>query len=340
VIIPASAKPELLGACLRSLSRFGPDRIPYETIVVLNQASRNLETELRQRVKGTEIVASPVNLGLAGAGNRGRSLARGEFLVILHDDAEIEPGWMEALVDTAELHPEAGAVGGKVLSRDGRLQSAGLILRPNGDVSGPWHGEVPAPTAFDRLRPVDFCGTSSLLVRAMAWDAVGGLDERFYPVYYVDIDLSMALRRLGMIVLYQPHSRIRHHKGASTSARFGNFVFNRNKLLFIEKWGTALEEHESLEGDTPVTAALTRAKAFALKCQERQIPTTPTPAGSIPFDSVLQERRHIEKSRALKSAYVAHVIFDEVKLATVKRGWRWLSRIPSVMKEKAQYRRT
>jgi len=106
-------------------------------------------------------------------------------------------------------------------------------------------GEAPAPTAFDRLRAVDFCGTSSLLVRAALWDFVGGLDEQFYPVYYVDVDLAMAMRKLGFVVLYQPNSRIRHHQGGSTKVDFRVFLINRNRLLFLEKWGAALENQES-----------------------------------------------------------------------------------------------
>jgi GT2 family glycosyltransferase len=179
VIIPSSAKLDLLHACLRSLARFGPTSIPYETIVVLNQATPEAEIRLRGAATGIQVISSPVNLGLAGAGNRGRALARGELLILLHDDAEIEPGWMEALVKTADAHPEAGAIGGKVLFPDGRLQWAGGILWRTAAVS-PVLDEAPA---FDRIRAVDFCGTSSLLVRAALWDLVGGLDEEFYPVY-------------------------------------------------------------------------------------------------------------------------------------------------------------
>src|SRR5262249_11859966 len=156
------------------------------------------------------------NLGLAGAGNRGRALAKGELLVLLHDDAEVEPGWLEALVEAADRHPEAGAIGGKVLFPDGRLQSAGMILWRDATTSPPWtKGTTPDPAAFDRPRAVDYCGTCSLLVRAAVWDAAGGLDERLFPVYFVDVDLAMAIRRMGRVVLYEPRSVIRHHQGAS-----------------------------------------------------------------------------------------------------------------------------
>jgi GT2 family glycosyltransferase len=334
VIIPAKSKPEFLGACLHSLSRFGSDRIPCEIIVVLNETNPELETALRDRVKGIEVVASPVNLGLAGAGNRGRSSARGEFLVMLHDDAEIEPGWLEPLIETAETHPEAGAVGSKVLFPDGRLQNAGMILWRDAITSPPWFGEPPAPTAFDRLRAVDYCGTSSLLVRTAAWDAVGGLDERFYPAYYVDVDLSMALRRLGLVVLYQPRSRIRHHRGASTSVRFRTFIAQRNRLLFIEKWGTALEEYDPPERVSPVAIerALARAEDFASQCRRKKIRAIQPLIDSIRFDPVLQERRHFEKSRTLQNAYMIHLvkIIDqaEAQVDSLKSSWSWWITFP------------
>ena len=129
VIIPSSTQASTCSTpvCDR-LRASAPAAIPYETIVVLNEATPEAETQLRGTATGIQVVSSPVNLGLAGAGNRGRALARGELLILLHDDAEIEPGWMEALVETADAHPEAGAIGGKVLYPDGRLQYAGAIL--------------------------------------------------------------------------------------------------------------------------------------------------------------------------------------------------------------------
>jgi GT2 family glycosyltransferase len=78
VIIPSSTRHDLLHACLQSLARFGPTTIPYETIVVLSEATPEAETRLRKKATGVQVVSSPINLGLVGAGNRGRALASGE----------------------------------------------------------------------------------------------------------------------------------------------------------------------------------------------------------------------------------------------------------------------
>ena len=308
VIIPSSTRLDLLHACLGSIARSGPAAIPYETIVVLNEGTPEVETRLRGTATGIQTVSSPVNLGLAGACNRGRALARGELLILLHDDAEIEPGWMEALVETADAHPEAGAIGGKVLFPDGRLQYAGAILWREAFSSPPWAGETPAPTAFDRLRAVDYCGTSSLLVRAVLWDSVGGLDEQFYPAYYVDVDLAMAMRKLGFVVLYQPNSCIHHHQGASGNLTFRNFVVARNRLLFLEKWGRELENYEPYEEGSPaaVERALARAEIFADQCRRTDYMEIKHSVQPKKFSAAEQQARHIKKSRALREAYAAH----------------------------------
>ena len=266
MIIPAKAERDYLMAALRSLERNGPANIPFETIVVLDNPVAGLAEALDMGVRGVTVVASAVNLGLAGALNLGRSAAQGQLLIILHDDAEVEPGWMEALVATAQADPRAGAIGGKVLFPDGTLQNAGNILWRDASTSPPWTGATPLAHAFPEVRAVDYCGSSSLLVRAALWDAIGGVDERYYPAYYVDVDIAMSVRRLGYEVLYQPASVIRHHRGASSGLRWRHFVSARNRTLFADKWSGELSDHEPPDPD--VGAAVERALARAALAAE------------------------------------------------------------------------
>lgn len=239
VLIPATASHALLVACLSSMARHLP-AVPFETIVVLNDAMADDVDALADAVRGVNVLWSPVNLGLAGAANRARRAARGELLVLLHDDAEVEAGWLDALVAAADRHPRAGAIGSKVLNFDGSLQFAGAVLHDDASTTPVW-GDGPPPPAdeYDVVREVDYCGTSSLLVRASMWDCIGGLDERYYPVYYADVDLATAIRAHGGTVLVEPASRIRHHRGASTTATLKAFVAERNRGRYVDKWRAA-----------------------------------------------------------------------------------------------------
>lgn len=299
VIVPAAAETTFLLACLRSLARHAPVHIPFETIVVFNNASQRQASELADQCVGVTLIGTPVNLGLAGSGNRGRAIARGELFILLHDDAEVEAGWMEALVAAADRYADAGAIGGKVLNPDGTLQLAGAILWNNATTSSPWIGAPPPPAAFDQCRAVDYCGTSSLLVRRSTWDAMGGLDEQFFPAYYVDVDLAMGVRALGQCVLYEPASRIRHHRGASTGVRFRQFVAAKNGERFRAKWSSALAAQEPAAPNS--SDAIDRAMDRCEKTRRNGPfikPETPTQvhAGE---DAIAREMRHLLMERSL-----------------------------------------
>jgi len=117
--------------------------------------------------------------------------------VLLHDDTEVLPGWLEALVRAADEVREAGAIGSRLLNLTARSRQRGPVLWRDGRVSAVGLNEAGDGPAFQERRIVDTCGTASMLVRAATWDAVGGLEERLFPAYYVDVDLCMKVRRQG-----------------------------------------------------------------------------------------------------------------------------------------------
>ena len=85
-----------------------PRRVAYEVIVVLNNARQRVEDAVRQTVQVPGVIESAVNLGFAGGCNLGASVARGEYLVLLNDDAIVEPGWLDWLVQTADANARRG----------------------------------------------------------------------------------------------------------------------------------------------------------------------------------------------------------------------------------------
>jgi hypothetical protein len=204
-----------------------------------------------------------------------------------------------------------------------------MIIWRDGSTSPPWVGEVPPAAAFPDLRPVDQLGSCSILVRASAWDAVGGLDEFFFPVYYVDVDLSMALHHLGLFALYQPASCVRHHQGASNPARFRSFLIRRNRLIFVEKWGSALSEFapRTYDSQTTIDEPLARAKAFAERCRQRG-PLTLSAHPPQPIDPLAKESYYLEKALKVQREYVDYLLRTTDEFVADRDRWqaRCLSR--------------
>jgi GT2 family glycosyltransferase len=260
--VAAFSRLDRLQRCLQSLASRGNEALPFQVVVVLNGGTPEVREFLHDAVEGVTLACSDVNAGFAGACNLARRYAVAPYLVLLNDDAEVEPGWLEQLVATAEAHPNAGAVGSAVLFPDGRLQEAGSIIWGDGSTSAVGRGSVGIGWEHDFVREVDYSSACSLLVRAETWDAVGGMSEDYFPAYYEDCDLCMRIRRLGQRVLFSPASRVRHHEGSSSDNHLRTFLILRNRRRFRAVWRHGLREHESpapLES-APIERALHRGR--------------------------------------------------------------------------------
>ena len=304
LLIPTTNQDVKLAACLKSLAAHLPANVPCEVIVVLNAATDDVLRLIYKECTGLKIAESAANLGVAGGYNRARSLAKGDFLVLLHDDVEIGPSWLEPLLAAAAAHPGAGAIGSRTFNADGTEQRSGSILWRNGLTS-------PAPVPPDNLAapwPVDYCGTCALMVRTQLWDALGGLDEQIYPAYFVDVDLCMGLRRLGATVLCDPTSSLRHHSRSSSPKPFSDFVSMRNRAYFLAKWAEAMPDYEPWSPDDPeaISRAVRRTRQIAgvLASKWQPIPSVAPPR----HDAGNQEIRHFRLASQAAEAWSDHQI--------------------------------
>jgi O-antigen biosynthesis protein len=312
VVIVTTVNAAGLARTLRSLAALPPDDPSFETIVVLNGAEDDVR-EVAAGASGVTVVESVVNRGFAGGSNLGRAAASGEFIVMLHDDAEAQEGWLSALVRCADEHPEAGAIGSRVLNPDGTLQFAGAVLWRDATT----RGLSGADGDFLERRAVDYAGSSSLLVRAATWDAIGGMDDELYPAYYVDADLAMAIRARGEVILYEPAARAVHQKSASSSPRMTRFYTVRNRERFRAKWPELLAAQEEAEGPEALARAFARSAAEA----ERMRVAGPPPRWEAPpAPRPADDRRFLRLDREIKDALIEQLTAEVEELhATVRR---------------------
>ena len=312
IVIVTAKRPDRLVRCLAAVAREAPADLTYEAVVVLNGAEAGVRERLDTEVDGARVVVSDVPLGFAGGTNLGADRARGDLLHLLHDDTEVCPGWLEPLVALLDERPEVGAVGSLLLEVDGGVQNAGNLLWGDGSTAPAGVVTTPEPRPPGDAFPVDYCASASLLLRRSAWSAIGGLDEGLHPAYYVDVDLAMALRGHGYVVLCEPASRVRHERGGSSGTAYRSFVSERNRGRFVAKWEVDLaRHHDRLATGVDARASALRAaasRADALAAANR------TPAGGRTAaqddDELAQLRREhaaLRRDVAVKDAFIASV---------------------------------
>jgi GT2 family glycosyltransferase/glycosyltransferase involved in cell wall biosynthesis len=242
IVIPVYNKVELTLACLESLAACTPPDL-YDVVVVDN-ASTDGTPQLTDALEGdVVIVRNEENLGFGRACNQGAGRSSGEFVLFLNNDTVLLPGWLEPLIEAMDEDPRLAAVQPRLLYPDGRLNDAGGLVFAAGDawVYGKGHPVATAPQFMCRRAP-DYASGACLLVRRIAFEAVGGFDDRYAPAYYEDTDLSFALRAAGWKVLYEPASSIVHVEGGTAGTDIGVGLKRYqgvNKAKFVAKW-----EHE------------------------------------------------------------------------------------------------
>ena len=218
--------------------------LPYELIIVDN-ASRDETEQLLARLDNATVFRNAENVGFGEGCNQGAAVARGRYLLFLNNDAQLTQGCMRTLVETAGRVPDCAAVGCKIVMPDGRLQEAGSIVWDDGTTQGYGRHDQPDALQYSYVREVDYCSAACLLVRADVWKRAGGFDARYAPAYYEDADLCMAIRELGMRVVYQPAALILHQEYTSTSPDAARELMMRNRERFVEKWARELAAQPS-----------------------------------------------------------------------------------------------
>src|SRR4051812_1755580 len=100
----------MLTACLDSIARNVGD-VAYEIIIILNDPTPALAAEIEHTVSGARVFPFRANLGFGGAINFAAEEARGRYLVLINDDAMVNPGWLETLIETEQRRPRCAIVG-------------------------------------------------------------------------------------------------------------------------------------------------------------------------------------------------------------------------------------
>ena len=175
------------------------------------------------------------NLGYGGGVNAGvRELRRlkddgkinGEFFLITNPDAVFSPTSLEELIKCARRHPEAGAVGPKIIDNGEVYPSArnlpdirngiGHALLSPVWKNNPYTKRYVVDKDLEREREAGWLSGSCLLVRWEAFEAIGGFDERYF-MYMEDVDFGDRLARAGWKNIFCPQAEIQHDHGHSTT---------------------------------------------------------------------------------------------------------------------------
>jgi GT2 family glycosyltransferase len=219
---------------------------PLQVIVVDNSVDAAEANALR--TVADAVIASPRNLGYAAGINSGRRLCDGDLIVISNPDVRFGEQSIDRLVEAN------AAVAGPALFWDGahrwmlppaelhtRMEVIDRVLATR---SRAWARrrerrrflERVAFWSVDQTTRVSALSGAVMAIRASAFDAARGFDERF-PLYFEENDF---LRRVKGDVVYVPSARCHHlyNQSAGRSSEAAS-LYAQSELLYLQKWGGA-----------------------------------------------------------------------------------------------------
>jgi GT2 family glycosyltransferase len=215
VVIPNWNGERFLDLCLSSLRK--QTFKDFETVLVDNGSSDNSVAFVAQNFPEVRVVRLPENRGFSAAVNAGiKASSAAEHVVLLNNDTEVDPGWLQALVDAADRHPEAGLFASKLVDFADRrvLDGAGDALRKSGLPYRIGHGEIDRGQ-FERETFVFGACAAGALYRHTLFSEIGLFDEDFFA-YCEDGDVSFRAQLAGHRCLYVPEAVVYHMGSAST----------------------------------------------------------------------------------------------------------------------------
>jgi GT2 family glycosyltransferase len=238
VVVPTIDQDELLAVCLQSLAEQTYESV--EVIVVHGGASDGSRARAAAALPTARVLELPGNPGFAHACNVGVAAADGDHVLILNDDATLEPDAVAQLVRAAMQRPrDLGAACAMVRRADLRpvVESLGNVAGHRGFGSGRYAGFVDLGQLADEAEELFSAAFTCVLLPREALAAVGPIDER-YGYYYEDVDWSLRARLEGLHIVPAPHALAYHEGSASTGARSGAFklrMVTRNRLVWASK---------------------------------------------------------------------------------------------------------
>lgn len=226
-------QPEVTCDFLNSMRRV---TYPNTEIIVVDNGSKVPVDEVEKAFPEIMLIRSKENLGFAGGNNLGIKAAKGKYLLFINNDTEVEPDFLEPMVELLEKDSTIGIVSPKIKYFYHRelIQYAGFsdlnpfTMRMHAD------GFMEKDDGqHDRAKETFFAHGCAMMIPRRVIDKAGMMPELYF-LYYEEHDWSTRIKRAGYKIYYQPQSTVWHKESISTGkdSTLKTYYINRNRILF------------------------------------------------------------------------------------------------------------
>ena len=229
-----------------------------EIFVVDNASKENPEKQIKELFPQINMILSDKNLGFAGGNNLAITKAKGKYVMLLNNDTEVKPSFLEPLVDCMENNNTVGICSSKLYfySQPDIIQYAGSSgLHPLKIQSFAFGYGQKDFGFFEETKETALAHGAAMLVRAESIVKAGLMPEVYF-LYYEEIDWCEKIKKEGYKIMFVPASVVFHKESISIGKQSYIQVYykTRNRLLLARKWRSGEQKAISLVYLTVVVA--------------------------------------------------------------------------------------
>lgn len=209
---------------------------PNIEIIVVDNGSHDDSLQFLRKQKDIVLVENAKNMGFTGGHISGYDASRGEYILLMNNDAVMDPRWVELATQYIQSHELIGALGGRAYSWNDD--------NPLLDTANHFYGyqninPISAEGIFTQSdegvpREVNNVSGSCVMVPRHVIEHVGYLHDPFFA-YYEESDLFARMKRAGYKIVYHPELAIWHANGKTAQRKgstFSYYMMMRNRFLF------------------------------------------------------------------------------------------------------------
>lgn len=241
IIITCYNTRDLVADCLASIYQ-NPPTEPYEIFLVDDGSADGTSDMARAAFPEVRLLRSEVNRHYAPSNNWALDHARGRYVLLLNNDTIVLPRALDEMIAFLHEHPDAGAVGCRLLNEDGSIQwSVKSLPNPVAALVGSrsfvaklfpdnrFTREHLLHVGRDMTQPfvAGYVSSAASMTPLSVMKKVGPLDPRL--AYHIDADYCKRIGDAGFKSYYLPTATIIHlnHRGgamASLPVRFRSLM--------------------------------------------------------------------------------------------------------------------
>src|SRR6266567_148200 len=234
-----------LETCLTALRR--QTFREFETILVDNGSGDGSVDYVRDYFPEVRLIALPENRGFTGGNIAGwEAVRKGPpegLIVLLNNDTEAHPQWLEAFHKASRAYPKAGTFASKMMMFDdrSRIENCGFAMSTIGFAIDLGRGEVDSPAWSKQRQVFGACAGAAAYRRSMLED-VGFLDNDFFMISE-DVDLSFRAQLRGYECWMIPRAIVYHRYHATMTkypALQAFFTQRNSEFVYLKNMPTAL----------------------------------------------------------------------------------------------------